>query len=73
MKLWSREQIGKPLWKVGDEHVVLNSKDSPICVIRTTELSILSFDQVDERFARDYGEGDRTLAWWRQNPLALLR
>jgi uncharacterized protein YhfF len=58
---------------VGDEHVVLNGKDSPICVIRTTELSILSFDQVDERFARDYGEGDRTLAWWRQNPLALLR
>jgi len=41
--LWARERIGKPLWKVGDGR--------PICVIRTTELSILSFVQVDQRFA----------------------
>jgi uncharacterized protein YhfF len=30
-------------------------------------LRILPFSEVDEEFARDYGEGDRTLAWWRPN------
>jgi len=25
-----------------------------------------SFSEVDEQFAYDYGEGERTLAWWRK-------
>lgn len=65
--LWSRQERGKPLWQVDDEHVVLDGRGDPVCVIRTTELRILPFNEVDERFARDYGEGDRSLAWWRQN------
>jgi uncharacterized protein YhfF len=65
--LWSRQERGKPLWQVDDEHVVLDGRGNPVCVIRTRELRILSFNEVDEGFARDYGEGDRTLAWWRRN------
>jgi uncharacterized protein YhfF len=65
--LWSREAIGEPLWKVGDEHVVLDGKGQPVCVIRTTELRILPFDQVDGSFVRDYGEGERSLEWWRRD------
>jgi uncharacterized protein YhfF len=33
---------------------------------RTIELTQWRFDEVDERFALDEGEGDRTLAYWRQ-------
>lgn len=65
--LWEREREDRHLWGVGDEHVVLDGQGTPVCVIRTTELRVIPFNLVDERFARDYGEGDRTLAWWREN------
>jgi uncharacterized protein YhfF len=65
--LWHLEHQGKPLWRVGDEHIVLNGNWAPVCVVRTTELSQRRFCDVDEAFARDYGEGDRSLAWWRQH------
>lgn len=65
--LWERQTEDGPLWGVGDEHVVLDGRGNPVCVIRTTELRVVPFDRVDERFAWDYGEGDRTLAWWREN------
>jgi uncharacterized protein YhfF len=55
---------------VGDEHVVLDGAWSPVAVIRTTELSERRFCDVDEAFAYDYGEGDRTLSWWREHVFA---
>ena len=39
----------------------------PVCVAETTELRIIPFKEVDAQFAYDYGEGDRTLAWWKKN------
>jgi uncharacterized protein YhfF len=36
-------------------------------VIEMTGVSIVPFDQVDERFVYDYGEGERTLDWWNTN------
>jgi uncharacterized protein YhfF len=35
-------------------------------VIRTTAVEIRRFGDVDEAFAWDEGEGDRTLEWWRR-------
>lgn len=35
-------------------------------VIRTTEVRIAPFAEVDEAFARDEGEDDRTLDSWRR-------
>ena len=61
--LWHLEFQRKPLWAPGDEHVVFNAEWQPVCVIRTTELRIRRFNELDEAFARDYGEGDRTLKW----------
>lgn len=52
--------------EVGDLSVVLDGKGVPVCVIRTTEVRVSRFGDVDEAFAWDEGEGDRTLAWWRQ-------
>ena len=38
---------------------------APLAVIEVTDVRIQPFDAVDEAFARDEGEGDATLAWWR--------
>ncbi len=66
MSLWELEHQGKPLWNVGDESIVLDGSGAPRCIIQTTELRIIPFQQVDAQFAHDYGEGDRTLTWWRK-------
>ena len=64
--IWHIDAKQKPRWHVGDEHVVLDGSWTPVAIIRTTELTERRFCDVDEAFAHDYGEGDRTLAWWRE-------
>jgi len=49
----------------GDLSVVLDGSGRPRCVIETTELRRLAASAVDAAFVLDYGEGDRTLEWWR--------
>ena len=62
--LWEYEDRQKPHYAVGDLHVVLNGAGEPRAVIETVELWTMQFSEVDAAFAWDYGEGDRTLAWW---------
>lgn len=45
--------------------IVLDGAGAPVCVIETVELTARRFDEVDEAFAFDEGEGDRTLPSWR--------
>jgi uncharacterized protein YhfF len=68
--VWHIQARGKLQWRPGDEHVVLDGNWRPVCVIRTTELDVRRFKDVDEAFAYDYGEGDRTLEWWREHLFA---
>lgn len=49
----------------GEYSVVTDFDGEPKCIIRVTEVKTLPFDQVDEKFAFDEGEGDRTLEYWR--------
>ena len=56
---------GEKVPEVGDYWVVLDSKDQAHAVTRTVEVRPTRFEDVDEQFAYDEGEGDRTLAWWR--------
>ncbi len=46
--------------------VVTNFEGNPMCVLRTTELRVLQFNEVDEQFAFDEGEGDQSLDYWRE-------
>ena len=59
------EEGNEPLPQPGDLSVILDGNGSPICVIRTAEVQILRFGDVDDVFAWDEGEGDRSLSYWR--------
>lgn len=65
--LWALEAKGKIPQRVGDFHIVLKWSGDPVCIIQTVELRVMPFRDVDAAFAYDYGEGDRTVEWWRQN------
>jgi len=46
--------------------VALDSKGRPSVVLTTRELVQRRFNDVDDDFAYDEGEGDRSLAYWRE-------
>jgi uncharacterized protein YhfF len=49
----------------GEQWIVLDGRGKPRCVIETTEVSYRKFNEMDAAFAHDEGEGDRSLAYWR--------
>ena len=53
------------LTEVGKQMVMLDGSGQPLAVIETVELTQRRFGDVDAAFAFDEGEGDRSLAWWR--------
>lgn len=55
----------QPLPRVGSHWIACDSTGRPRAVLRSRELRIAVLDEVDEAFAHDEGEGDRTLASWR--------
>jgi uncharacterized protein YhfF len=59
------EEEDEPLPTVGNLSVVLDGRDTPLCVIRTVHVEVRAFGLVDEAFAWVEGEGDRSLAYWR--------
>ena len=63
---WGFEQSGEVPPVVGNVEIVVDGSGNPLCVIEITEVVTRPFNTVDEAFAFDYGEGDRTPAWWRQ-------
>lgn len=58
---------------VGDVSIVTRWDGEAVAVIRTTHVEIRRLDDVDEAFAMREGEGDKTLAWWRQAHEAYYR
>jgi uncharacterized protein YhfF len=44
--------------------VLLDGTDQPRAIWRTTEIRVGPLNSVDERFAWDEGEGERTREWW---------
>lgn len=63
--LWEYEADGDPLPQAGAYSVILDGRDEPICIIQSVEIAIRPYDEVDARFAAEEGEGDRSLAYWR--------
>ncbi|MFZ2650953.1 MAG: ASCH domain-containing protein [Burkholderiaceae bacterium] len=53
-----------PLPQIGDHLVVLDGEGTPRAIVRTTHVELRHFNQIDDQFAFDAGEGDLTLRWW---------
>lgn len=49
----------------GERWIVLDGRGQPRCVIESLEVTYRRFGEVDAAFASDEGEGDRSLAYWR--------
>lgn len=60
------EMESEPLPSVGDYSVILNSKDEPAAIIKTTDVKIMPMNEVPEEFAIAEGEGDRTYQYWKE-------
>ncbi|UCG25157.1 MAG: ASCH domain-containing protein [Chloroflexota bacterium] len=63
--LWEYEADGETLPAEGDLSIILDGSGRPLCLIETTEVRTRAYDEVDAQFAYDEGEGDRSLAYWR--------
>ena len=46
--------------------VITDFDGDPLCVLQTTEIRHIPFDEVDEQFASDEGEGDLSYDYWRR-------
>ncbi|GAA2149619.1 uncharacterized protein YhfF [Humibacillus xanthopallidus] len=54
----------EPLPRAGDRCAVIGGDGRPMAIVRTTDVRVGPLSSVDDRFAWDEGEGDRTRAWW---------
>ena len=52
--------------RVGDLDVVLDGQGQAVGIIETTKVTVLPFREVSADHAYKEGEGDRSLAYWRQ-------
>ena len=55
-----------PLPQEGTFDVVLDSQDQAVCIVEITKVSVEPFNQVSADHAFKEGEGDKSLAYWRQ-------
>lgn len=62
---WEHEHEGEPLPAVGELHIVTDYRGLARCLLRTTRVDVLPYEQVPESFAEVEGEGDKSLAHWR--------
>ena len=51
---------------VGALSVLLDGSRRPRGIVETTQVEIMPFGAITEAMARAYGEGDRTVEWWRR-------
>ena len=58
--------VGEPLPEPGMLSIVLDGAGRPRALVVTTEARVVPFDQVDADHARDEGEGDGSLEYWRE-------
>jgi uncharacterized protein YhfF len=64
--LWTYQAEAKPLPRPGQLSIVTSGVGLPLCVIQTLAVEVLPFDQIGADFAASEGEGDGSLAFWRE-------
>lgn len=48
----------------GEHLVVLDGEGHPRAIVRNTHVELRHFNEIDDEFAKEAGEGDGSLAWW---------
>jgi uncharacterized protein YhfF len=61
---WAASEGDKGV-EVGKRWIVNDGQGRARAVLETVEITRRRFEDVDEGFAYDEGEGDRSLGWWR--------
>jgi uncharacterized protein YhfF len=64
--LWSFEAEGEALPEVGTIEVVIDDEGEPVVIARLTSVEVVPFGEVTEAYAAIEGEGDGSLAYWRE-------
>jgi uncharacterized protein YhfF len=67
------EAEGVPLPVVGDRSIACDADGRPRAALRTTDVRVGPLSSVDDAFAWDEGEGDRTRADWLRGHEAYFR
>lgn len=64
--LWEYEHEGEAVPRAGDYSVVTDGSAVARCIIRTTGVEVVAFNEVTAEFAATEGEGDGSLEYWRE-------
>ena len=64
--LWDIEADDESVPEVGELSIILDGRGRPRALIETTAIDIVPFSGVTAEHAHSEGEGDRTLAVWRE-------
>ncbi|WNM24709.1 ASCH domain-containing protein [Demequina capsici] len=64
--LWDFEADDDPLPEVGEVNIIVDADGVPRAVVQTTDIRVVRFHEVDEQHAASEGEGDLSLAHWRE-------
>ena len=64
--LWAYEAEGERMPEVGDLSIITDYGGEPLLIIETAAVEVVPFDEVSAEHAYMEGEGDRSLAYWRE-------
>ena len=64
--VWEWEAEGNPIPQVGLITIALDGRGEPLCIVEAVEMTVRKYNEVDADFARDEGEGDLSLNYWRE-------
>ncbi len=64
--VWEYEHFDEKIPKSDEYSIITDYEGNPKCIIRTTKVLQLNFNEVNERLAYIEGEGDKSLTYWRK-------
>ena len=64
--LWEWEVESESIPEPGLLTIVVDGRGQPLCIVETTEVTVRKYNEVDANFAREEGEGDLSLGYWRE-------
>lgn len=61
-----------PIPQVGDMAILTNWEGEAQCILQTTHVELVPFDEVEEDYAMKEGEGDQSLSYWKKQHWAFF-